>query len=580
MDKSTQSVSDRRVPILYVLLVAIGLIFVARLFYLQVIKHDYYAAQATAAHESKFSIPAERGAIYALDGDHTTPLVLNENLPTVFADPRYIENPEDTAKQLAAIIGGEESKYLELLKSDTSYAVLQKKLDPSKAKALKEADLKGIGMTDAQYRVYPQGSLGAQVLGFVNDEGEGQYGIESYLNSELTGKPGRLKAVTDVYGIPLASNEDNIVEDPENGAELTLTIDINLQRHVEKALAAGVKRVGAPSGSAVVYDPHTGAVKAMANYPSFDPAKFSETKDFSRFSNQVVSGAYETGSGMKIFSMSTGLNEGAVTPNTSFYDSGSVTVDGERITNAGNRSFGRQDMKGVIQNSINTGIIYVLQRLGGGEINERGRKTIHDYFTQKFGFGSATGVEQANESAGYVAGVNTGSGDNVRYANMVFGQGMTVTMLQMAAAAGSAVTGNYYQPYLVQARRYSDGRVQNTEPKILRANVTSNKTRNEIKNMMRGVVENGGGYTAKRAGYFLGGKTGTAQIPGPNGGYVQGREIGSFTGFGASKRVDYIIMTRVNDTRLAGYAGSEAAAPIFADISNFMIDYYQIPPGS
>ncbi len=579
MDRSTQSVSDRRVPILYAALVIVGLIFTARLFYLQIIRHDYYSAQAVVAHESKFVIPAERGTIYALDGDNRTPLVLNENLPTVYADPRYIGDPEETASRLAEIIGGNQAEYVELLKSESAYAVIAKKIDLNKARQLQEADLKGIGMTDAQYRVYPQGRLAAQLLGFVNDEGTGQYGLEDYLNEELVGTPGRLNAVTDVYGIPLATNDDNIVEDPQDGSELTLTIDINLQRHVEQALERGVKGVGS-SGSAVVYDPHTGAIKAMANYPSYDPTNYSKTQDFSRFSNNVVSGAYESGSGMKIFSMAAALNEGAVTPNTTFYDSGSVTVDGERLTNAGNRSFGRQTMSGVILNSINTGIVYVLERLGGGEINERGRQALHDYLTQKFGFGSLTGVEQSNEAAGYIENINTGSGDNVRYANMAFGQGLTVTMLQMVTAAGAALTGDYYQPYLVQARTYSDGRVEATEPKLVRSSVVSDKTSKEIKAMLKNVVDNGGGYSAKRSGYLLGGKTGTAQIPGPDGGYIQGREIGSFIGFGASKKIDYIIMTRVNDTRLEGYAGSEAAAPIFADISNFMIDYYQIPPNN
>jgi cell division protein FtsI/penicillin-binding protein 2 len=328
-------------------------------------------------------------------------------------------------------------------------------------------------------------------------------------------------------------------------------------------------------------DPSSGAVKAMANFPTYDPTKFNEVEDFSRFLNPVATEAYETGSGMKVFTMSTGLNENVVSKDSTYYDGGEVQVDDRLIENA-DGGYGTIPMSTVIQNSVNTGVVHVLGQLGGGSINEQSRNTLHRYFTEKYGFGRATGIAQANEAAGTVIGPTDEEGNNVRYANMTFGQGITVTMLQMASALSSIVNGgNYYQPHIVAGSIDDTGELQENKPQVIRDKIISPSVSRDISEMMELVVQNGGGQTARRDGYKVGGKTGTSQvIDEATGLYSEFRENGSFIGFGASNKADYVIMTRINEPTIDGYAGSVAAAPLFADISNFLIDYYQIPPNN
>jgi cell division protein FtsI/penicillin-binding protein 2 len=582
MDRELNTVVARRTTALYGVVLLIGFIVIARLFYLQVVRHDYYRNEALAEHESKFSIPADRGSIYALDGENKTPLVLNEVLPTVYVDPQGIDDSEnDTlAQALSDLLKIDKQEVLDKLSQNESrYQVIKKQISRVAAEKLSAMELNGVGLADESYRVYPQKTLGAQMLGFVNGEGDGQYGVEGFLNDDLKGKDGRFEAVTDVYGIPLTTSEDNVIEQPQDGQDITLTIDVNVQAFVEQALAKGVKAAGAKTGSAVVIDPKTGAIRAMANYPSYNPAKYTEVTDFSLFQNNVVSAPYEAGSVIKVLTMSAALNEGAVTPNTSYYDAGFVQVDDRRIENAGSPGGINRNMKDVIQHSVNTGVVFALKQLGGGEIDLQARKTFYDYLTNKYGFGSVTGIAQSNEGEGLLYGPETQEGNNVRYANMTFGQGMTVTMLQAVSAVAAVVNGgDYYQPYIVDSTTSSDGVVTVNEPQIIRPQIISQETSKQIREMMVGVVQGGGGYIAQRQGYTIGGKTGTSQVLDENGEYSDTREVGSFVGFGGGKDVEYVIMTRVDEPTIAGYAGTAAAAPIFADISNYLIDYYQIPP--
>ncbi len=582
MDNASNSASGiRRSSLLYGAIIVIGTIFVLRLFYLQVIRHDFYKQEALSEHQSKFDIPAERGVIYALDGDQETPLVLNEVLPTVYADPRYIDDPDEVARVVSEILGTEESDYRELLDTDSAYVVLEKKIPFKKAKRIEKAEIKGVGLVDESYRVYPQGQLASQVVGFVNHEGVGQYGIEAKNDEDLRGEDGKLKAITDIYGIPLTTNDSNIVKDAVNGDNLTLTIDVNIQREIENVLKKATEHNGAKSASAIVMDPHTGEVKAMANYPTFDPGKFAEIKDYSRFSNPVIDAPYETGSGMKVFSMATGLSEGAVKKGSTYLDKGAVTVDGHVIKNAAGVSGVVRTMEDVIRGSVNTGVVHVLQQLGGGDINEKARNTLHDYYTKKFGFGSLTGIELSNEATGLITEPTTGAGDNIRYANMTFGQGLSVTMLQMSAALSSIINGGtYYQPHVVHSVSDANGREYATKPNAIRKNVVKKSVSKDIKEMMRAVIAEGSGYAANRPGYFIGGKTGTAQIPDEFGGYKTNSFIGSLIGFGGSKKIDYVLMVRIDEPKTGGFAGSDVAGPIFAEINNWLIDYYHIPPNS
>jgi len=581
MDRQESAAQGRsRSSIFYLLVILVGIIFVCRLFYLQIVMHDHYRLQAATAQKRSYEIPAARGRILAYDGQERTPLVLNEVQPTVFIDQRYIKDADATATKLKEILGGSVDEVKRKLEGDSAYVVLKHRITRDQAEKLKKEKLAGVGLNNVSYRVYPEASLASQLLGFVNNEGDGQYGLEEAIDSDLSGEDGVLEAVTDVNDVPLTTNEDNIIKPAKDGKGIVLTIDVNIQRHVEDALKKGVEGSGGKSGSAIVMDPKTGAIKAMANYPTYNPEKFDQVKDYNVFMNPVATQSYETGSGVKVFTMAAGLNEGKVTKDTTYYDGGSVQVDDRLIENS-DGGYGMIPMTRIIQNSINTGMVFVLGQLGGGSINEQARQTLHKYFTEKFGFGAPTGIAQANEASGTIIGPNDPDGNNVRYANMTFGQGMTVTMLQMTAALSSLINGgDYYQPYLVDGTVNENNEFEQNQPNRIRSDIISDETSATMREMMLTVIQGGGGVSAKRDGYQIGGKTGTAQVIEDSGLYSEDREVGSFIGFGASSQNDYVIMTRVDEPTIGGYAGTAAAAPIFADISNFLIDYYQIPPNS
>lgn len=568
-----------------VIVCVMGIILVGRLFYLQVIRHNHYSQLAIAEHQKKFTIPATRGTLYFRDGDDIVPAVLNDTAYILYADPNFVHDTEVVSQKLAGLFGLNQAEVKEKLeREDTSYVVLAKrfqKVDAEKLQQEKE-HLKGIYITPVAQRTYPEGVLGAQVLGFVNDEGQGQYGVESTLNQRLEGEPGQLKAITDVNGVPLSLDDaTNIAKQPKNGENIALTIDRNIQAKAEEALANGLKASRATKGSVVVLDPHTGAVKAMANAPSFNPAKYYavEGDAYEKFQNRVVSDAYEAGSVIKVLTMAVGLNEGVVQKDSQFQNLGYVQVDDARIRNVEQGVNGTRTMSDVITYSLNTGVIHVLSQLGGGSLNAEARERLYGYFTDRFGFGSVTGIEQAGESTGSIYGPRTVQGNNVRYSNMVFGQGMNVTMLQTAAAFASVVNGgSYYQPHVVEGTVDEQGSLVASAPTPARTGVVSEATSTTIMEMTREALR---GVRYVRPGYNVGGKTGTSQTIDPvTGKYRDDKTVGSFLGFGGDEKARYVIMVRVDDSNLGAgtYAGSAAAAPIFGEISNWLIDYYNIRP--
>lgn len=568
---------------------AIGIILIGRLFYLQVIRHGHYNQLAVAEHQKKFTIPANRGTIYFRDGQDVVPAVLNSQVYTLYGDPKEVDDLEKVATKLAGSLRLEKSKTRKLLtQKDTSYVILAKRLNKDQVNKLFEnkEDLKGINVTPVPQRVYPEGSLGAQVLGFVNDDGVGQYGVENAIDSKLKGQAGLLKATTDVHGVPLSLDDaTNIAQTPKNGEDTVLTIDRNIQAKAEEALANGLKNSKATKGSIVVMDPNTGAIKAMANLPTYDPARYYEVEGdaYQKFQNRVVSDQYEAGSVIKTLTMAAGINEGVVSKDSQFNNAGFVQVDDARIKNVVQSVNGTRTMTDVLKYSLNTGVVHVLSQLGGGSINLKARERLYGYFTDKYGFGSLTGIEQAGESTGSIYGPKTVQGNNVRYSNMAFGQGMGVTMIQTAAAFSSVVNGgNYYQPHVVEGTLSREGEVQSTAPKPIRTGVVSEGTGTALRDMTReALTEATAVAKLVRPGYNVGGKTGTSQTIDPRTGkYTEDKTIGSYLGYGGDDKPKYVIMVRVDDSNIgaASFAGSAAAGPIFGEVSNWLIDYYNIKP--
>jgi cell division protein FtsI (penicillin-binding protein 3) len=568
-----------RSTILMVLLLGIMSIFVARLFYLQIIKHSDYVAQAAEEQIKPLTIPAKRGLIYAMDGSQPVQIVMNQTVYTLFADPATVTNSSKILDVIRRVAGGNLRSNLEALlaKKDTRYQILGTKLSRQQAEMIKKENLTGIGFQEVSQRVYPEGGLAAQTLGFVNNEGKGQYGVEESLNDRLVGHDGLLKSVTDVSGVPLTIGSNNVNRPAKNGDNIALTIDRNIQAYSERALAKGMQQSHATEGSVIVIDPQSGKVMAMANLPTYNPGEFTKVQDAAAFNNAVVGSPYEPGSDIKTFTMATGLDKGVIQPDSTYNNTDSITIDDSKITNATKGQTGNITMQTGLNYSLNTSVVTVAQRLGdGSNINLTARQTMYDYFHNHFGFGTRTGIEVAGEQAGTIISPDKQEGNAVRYSNMAFGQGMDLTMIQVASAFGSLVNGGkYYQPTVIGGTVDASGRLIPAETKPVRSGVISPETSAKIHDMIHTARTT---FYAKqdKPGYDIGGKTGTSQTI-ENGKYVDNQTIGTYLGYGGDSAPRYVIMVEVSGKGL-NLQGNKDAMPIFTDISNWMIDYLKLQP--
>lgn len=583
MDTLSAGSSTRgRIRVMYAVIVIVSGIFIARLFYLQVIRHAHYQSEATASQTRSYEIPAERGAIYALDGGERVPLVLNELRYRIVADPKIITDKQATAREVSDILQLNEDEILSKLQVESRYEILankqSKEVKERIERAYSEGRIMGVFAEKTSHRVYPHGGVAAQLLGFVNDDGKGNYGVEEALDKQLAGKVGRVKALTDQNGVPLLASGENVLEDPVDGADVTLSIDLAVQRQVEELLKVGLERAISDSGSAIVIDPNNGQIVAMANYPTYDISKFSEVKDPALYTNPAVSSPLEPGSTMKVLTAAAALDTGSVHRDQTYYDPSFYHVDDAVVSNIEeDGGAATHSVSDILRLSLNTGATWLLMQMGGGELNEKGRKTWHDYMVNHFNFGSKTGIQQGYEEPGLVPDPTEGYGLNIRYANTSFGQGMTVTPIQMAAAVSSVVNGgNYYRPSLV-AGYTEQGEFVPAEPEVLNADVVSNEVSDTLVEFMQTVLEsNSVTRQYARDGYAVGGKTGTAEIANPAGGYYEDRFNGTYVGFVGGDKPQYVIMVRVNQPRIQGYAGSQAAGPIFGSIANMLMDNFSV----
>ncbi len=574
----------QRIRFWYALLLLLCAIFIIRLFYLQIIKHDYYQKAALKGQLKQYEIPAERGVIEAHSGSTTVPIVLNEIRYTLFADPKFVKDPGKTADAIARIAGGNAEEYEKQIKTpDTRYVILAKKMSKEQKNKIDDLKIKGIGTRETPYRTYPQGALAAQLLGFVNDDLEGKYGLEQALDANLRGKPGQLKAITDAQGVPLATNKDNVVLEPVKGDRLILTIDIGMQQQLEDLLKSGLEKAKSASGSALIIDARNGAIKAMANLPTYNPGDFFKIEDASVFTNANVSAPLEVGSTMKPLTAAAALDLGVIRKDTTYFDPARFQIGDAVVTNIEeDGGAGTRSIADILQMSLNTGATWMLMQMGGGEVNQKARERWHEYMVNHYQFGKITGIEQGYESEGSIPDPNKGFGLNIQYANTAFGQGMTATPLQMALAFAAVLNGGtYYKPHLVEKRISSDGKETLIKSEIVRSGVVKPDVSQSIQEFMEYTVEkNYFTYSIPkpRAEFSIGGKTGTAEIAKPGGGYYDDRFNGMFMGFVGGDDPQYVIAVRVNEPKIGGYAGSKAAAPIFGTIANMLIDNFGVTP--
>ena len=572
--------SRSRTHLLAALLLVMMAIFVVRLFYLQVIQHNFYVTQANSEQLKQFEITPKRGEIYAMNGDTPSKLVLNEAVYTVWADPKTVDNPEAVIEAVRSAAGGSARKNLAMLiaQKQSRYQVLATKVTRSQAEMIKARRLRGVGFDQGTRRVYPEGTLASQVLGFVDNEGVGKYGIESALDDRLKGQKGLLQTVTDVRDVPLTVGNSNVKHPARDGDNIVLTIDRTIQAQAEKILATGLRRVNATDGSVVVMDPQTGKIQAMANLPTYDPANLASVSNVADFNNPVIDAPYEPGSVIKTLTIASALDQGTISPGSTYNNTDYIKIGDRTITNASKGQTGTISMQTALNWSLNTGMVTILQRMGGGAITKEARQTLYDYFYNKYHLGQRTGIELAGEARGIIVSPDEAEGNAVRYSNMTFGQGLDITMLQTASAFSAVINGGtYYMPTVIAGTMSQAGRFERAAPKPSTARVISPEASATARRMIhdaRQFLQHNGDIP----GYYIGGKTGTSEAI-VGGRYTLSETIASYLGFGGETADEprYVIMVRVAGKGLS-LEGGKAATPIFTELSNWMCNYLKLQP--
>lgn len=575
----------KRTDLIRVLLALCFILIVARMYDLQIISHQKYVDLAMSQQTMQNTIFAKRGEIYMMDGDNTTPVVMNEKVYTISVDPFLLrseggkELKEDEAKIDQLVQGYAVNTWDKVFANEASrYAVIAKNVPYERAKQIKEAKITGVYAQGSTKRVYPEGDLAAQVLGFVNADGKGQYGIEGSLNKELTGVNGILKTVKDVNNIPLTIGKNNVRVPAQDGKNVVLSIDRNIQKKTEDAIKATIEKFHVTNASAVVMNPRNGQILAMAGTPTYNPAEYAKVTDARAFQTDVTMSAFNPASVCKTFALAAAVDSGVMTPETTYNNTDLVTIDGWPIQNAIKGHTGNISMQEVLTYSLNTGSIQALRLLGGSEteITYQGKEKLYDYYYNRFGLGKYTGIELA-ESKGTVIPPTDIDGTNARYANMTFGQSLDLTMIQVATAFSAVVNGgDYYTPTLV-AGEIKNGEfvrdvLKDRDHRAIEA--STSETMRKMLHTARLVFPNVKYYDE---GVYVGGKTGTAQVV-KNGKYTFDETIATYIGYGARSETDYpeyVIMTKVwEDNRRLD--GGMNAKPIFDEISQFMVNYLKM----
>lgn len=568
---SIEKLFNKRMVWLTVLLFISFAIISLRLASLQLAQGNTFKLQASGQRTSVQTIEPVRGEINISDRFSGKPATVATSIekPMVYANPAAMTDRDAAAKTLAPILGISEQEILDKTQDNTKkYVVLKRGISDDDKTKIANLKIAGINFDKETVRFYPEGTFLSQLLGFVGYKGDtktGLYGIEQAFNDYLSGTPGTL-AQEGAAGGGWIFGARRDKQPAVDGDTVLLTIDKTIQFKAESIIKDAVSNNGADSGSIVIMDPKTGAVMAMATYPTFDPNEYAKVKDPETFNNQVTLGAYEPGSIIKPFTLAAAINEGKITPQTTYNDTGEVNVDGYVIKNSDFKAHGIQTMDYALQESLNTGMIYAKTQIGN--------KKFRDYF-DKFGFGVKTGIE-VPETKGDLSGL--AGNIEVNFDTASFGQGVSMTPLQIIQGYDAfANGGKMMKPYVVASRITADGKVVETKPQEAGSPITT-QTASTVSAMLVNVVENGHGKKAKVPGYYVAGKTGTAQVPKKGGGgYEVNNNIGSFAGFAPVDDPRFVMLVRVDHPRDVNFAES-TAAPAFGKMTQFLLQYFNVPP--
>jgi len=569
-NKKEGSSEKRRINFIFTLTLVLSGILMSRLFYLQVIHHDSFKEQAGEQREFSSVIPADRGKVFLTDkfGQYS-PLATNLSEYEVYAVPKDIQDKDDFTNKVSEILGVDhDTLLLRVSKEGDPYEPIKSGVSEENKAKLDALGLKGIGYKEHKGRAYPNNDLASHISGFLSlktTPSVGQYGIEEYYNSDLSGKDGYIAGQKDSKNSSIIDKSDKSYP-AINGDYIFLSIDPNVQFKIEDELEKVVNQYKAESGSVIVMEPNTGRILGMANYPDFDPNMYSQVDDISVFKNKAVSSQYEPGSIFKPITMASAIDLGLITPSTKYEDKGFVSMAGYTIKNYDGKVHGENTMTQVLEKSLNTGTVFVEQKMDKEDFLE---------YIKKFGFGDKTRIDLPVEAPGDIR--NLEARRDINFATASFGQGIAVTSIQMISAiAALANDGVLVKPKVVDKIFQANGSTKYLKKEDVRQ-VVSESTAKKLQQMMVSVVENGFDK-AKIPGYFVAGKTGTAQIPSDDGkGYSQDQTIQSFVGFAPAYKARFVVLIKMDKPQGVNFASVSLTGP-FKEIMAYLLNYYEVPP--
>lgn len=528
-----------------IVFVGVFAVLIGNIYALQIEKGDYYAKRAQAREEASGALIPDRGLIYFTDKNQTQILAaVNKDYPVVYAVPKEISDPQEVAARLAPIVDHDQQDLVRMLsKPNDEYELLIDKATSSQVAQLRDLNEKGVYIRSETFRFYPLGTMASHVLGFISPSQDGtvagRYGIELEFQDLLRGKAG-------------ISLKDGI-KNPVAGDDIHLTIDRNIQAEAERILIGLYNEWGADGGSVIVQDPNTGKILAMANAPTFDPNQYSQAH-LRDYLNGAVELQYEPGSVFKVLTMAAGIDTGAITPDTTYVDTGSLTLNGRMIQNWDKKAHGLQTMTNVIEHSLNTGSAFAESKTGHQAFTE---------YVKKFGFGEKTGVDLPGEVGGSIG--NLRNGRDINYATASFGQGISVTPLQMITAFSAVANGGVLMKPIIQ---------ENEKPEVVRRVISPDTAKKVIGMMVSAVDVN---ILAHIPQYRVAGKTGTANIPDfQHGGYTD-NVVNTFIGFASAYDPKFVVLIKLDNPKGAPLAG-QTVVPAFKKMTEFLLNYYEISP--
>lgn len=570
MKRKKTFLQDKRLFALCAIIFSIALIIILRLFFLQIIYGKKYQEKAEGRHSINTDLKAERGKIFVKEygSSKLIPVATNKMMYLVFVEPSKIQNKTKVAEVLSSTLHLDKEEITKILFMNDPYEPIAHYISEDIVEKLKSYSLRGIGFEEEPKRFYPEQGFGGHLLGFLGyneTHQSGKYGLEGYFDKELSGRAGFVSGKKDVFGrlIPWG---DNILEKEEKGSDLVLTIDRGAQFFVCLKIKESVEKFEADMGSIIVMEPKSGKILAMCSWPDYKPNYYNKVKDVNIFINPALSNQYEPGSVFKPFTMAAAIDQKLVSPESTYEDEGEVYIEPHTIRNSDLKSNGVQTMTQVLEKSLNTGVIYAVRLLGPKKFRS---------YVESFGFGNLTGLELSGEAIGDISSLKKRG--EIWSATASYGQGISATPIQILNAFNTLVNGGaLMKPYIVEKIINADGDEKIIEPKKIKQ-VVSERTSILMRGMLASVVENGHAKTAQVKGYFIGGKTGTAQVSKKaGGGYEEGKKIVTFVGVAPADKPRFTILVRLDNPEAVEWASS-SAAPVFSEIAKYLLQYYGVP---